>query len=55
MVYCHNCGAENRPDNEHCLECGVALHEDPRESDPWEGRLISQRFKVIRKLGDGGG
>ena len=54
MVYCHNCGAENKPDSIHCLECGVTLNAEPLEADPWEGRLIAQRFKVVRKLGDGG-
>ncbi|MEE2785808.1 MAG: protein kinase [Myxococcota bacterium] len=54
MVACANCGAENRPDAEHCLECGVELSASAVDADPWHGRTIAQRYQIIAKLGDGG-
>ena len=36
-----------------CVECGFAA-DDGNPTDPWNGRMIAERFRLVSKLGAGG-
>jgi uncharacterized membrane protein YvbJ len=38
MVYCHNCGAENKDEDEYCSKCGEPLKEDVKKRTRREQR-----------------
>ncbi len=55
MKTCPVCGAENDTSARFCLECGELFDDVVAEpTDPWLGRMVAGRFRIIRKLGDGG-
>jgi len=55
MKSCPACGADNDGGSRFCLECGESFDDLPEApTDPWLGRMVSGRFRIIRKLGDGG-
>ena len=55
MKSCPACGAENDGTARFCLDCGETFDGVVAEpSDPWLGRMVAGRFRIIRKLGDGG-
>ncbi len=56
MKSCPSCGATAEPAARFCLECGHAFEEDvgPAAADPWSGRLVAGRYRLLGKLGDGG-
>ncbi|MEZ4474824.1 MAG: protein kinase [bacterium] len=55
MDTCPSCGASVEPAARFCLDCGYALDEAPEAStDPWQGRMVAGRFRLLSKLGDGG-
>jgi serine/threonine protein kinase len=50
---CESCGHENIQGARFCASCGVQLPTDgPNEG--WIGKLIGDRFRVTRVLGEGG-
>lgn len=55
MTSCPSCGAPVEPAARFCLECGFALESEAKAAaDPWQGRMVAGRFKLLSKLGDGG-
>lgn len=56
MKACPSCGAACQVDARFCLECGEPLAdaESLTTSDPWLGRMVAGRFRLLSKLGDGG-
>ncbi|MCA9526004.1 MAG: protein kinase, partial [Myxococcales bacterium] len=55
MDTCPSCGAGVEPAARFCLDCGYALEEAPEAAtDPWQGRMVAGRFRLLSKLGDGG-
>ena len=56
MKSCPSCGTPSDTQARFCLECGHAFDEeaDPGGADPWSGRMIAGRFRVLGKLGEGG-
>ena len=55
MTSCPSCAAPVEPAARFCLECGFALDVVAEAApDPWLGRLVAGRFKLLGKLGDGG-
>ncbi|MCB9553945.1 MAG: protein kinase [Myxococcales bacterium] len=55
MKSCPSCGAQSDDAARFCLECGYAYEAAASEvADPWQGRMVAHRFRIVRKLGDGG-
>ncbi|MCA9542419.1 MAG: protein kinase, partial [Myxococcales bacterium] len=54
MKSCPSCGAHADDAARFCLECGFAFEGDGGPSDPWKGRMVAGRYRIERKLGDGG-
>ncbi|MCA9543901.1 MAG: protein kinase, partial [Myxococcales bacterium] len=55
MKSCPSCGADAEPAARFCLECGHAFDEAAQAPvDPWSGRLVAGRYRLLSKLGDGG-
>ena len=55
MKACPSCGARSDDAARFCLECGYAYEASSAEVvDPWQGRMVAHRFRIVRKLGDGG-
>jgi serine/threonine protein kinase len=54
--YCTNCGAINKPDDEHCFACGAALlaEDDTSVADVHEAHLLRQRYRLQAQVGAGG-
>jgi serine/threonine-protein kinase len=50
---CASCGQDNRDGARYCLKCGSRLDVEPG-ADPLLGRLIHERYRVLRVLGEGG-
>jgi hypothetical protein len=56
MKSCPSCDTPSEAQARFCLECGHAFEDAaaPDAGDPWAGRMVAGRFRMLRKLGDGG-
>ena len=57
MPFCSQCGAEYRDAARYCGSCGASLPEAPAPEDggdPWIGRVVDKRYRVLGKIGSGG-
>jgi serine/threonine-protein kinase len=52
MVTC-TCGQENRDGSKYCLRCGARLDADAA-TDPLIGRVLSDRYRVVKVIAEGG-
>lgn len=55
MKNCPSCGSEAEEGARFCLECGHGFGDAPSApDDPWRGRMVAGRFRLLDKLGEGG-
>ena len=56
MKTCPSCSSPSEITARFCLECGHAFADGPTPvgDDPWLGRMVAGRFRIVKKLGDGG-
>ena len=54
MKECPSCSSEAPDESRFCLDCGHAFTDTESHADPWTGRVVVGRFKIARKLGEGG-
>jgi serine/threonine protein kinase len=54
--YCINCGAINKPEDEHCFACRATLLADDGivVDDKLQGHLLRQRYRLQSQVGAGG-
>ncbi len=48
-----SCGQDNRDRSKYCLKCGARLDVGASD-DPLAGRILSDRYRVVRRLAEGG-
>lgn len=53
-LFCSACGAANRFDGRFCFACGSLLAQSVLPDVLPPGHILKQRFRVLRKLGEGG-
>src|SRR5215831_14381643 len=60
MTVCPQCAAEYADGASFCGSCGAVLVSDARGGDalagddPWLGRVVDERYRVLDRLGSGG-
>jgi serine/threonine-protein kinase len=57
MAVCPQCATEYAEGTRFCGSCGfllVAGAGPPAEPDPWLGRVVDQRYRVLEQIGSGG-
>ena len=56
VPFCPQCATEYEGGARFCGHCGTSLPEPTGESpeDPWQGKIVDRRYRVLEKLGSGG-
>src|SRR4051812_42349634 len=58
MAACERCSATFDPGARFCGSCGApadgGVGEAPADRDPWIGRVVDRRYRVVMRLGAGG-
>lgn len=54
MLVCPQCGHSNVELSRFCSRCGALLEGQPSAQDPLIGRLVGDRYRVVRAIGEGG-
>ena len=58
MAACARCSASFDPGARFCGSCGASADGDlgdvPTDRDPWIGRVVDRRYRVVARLGAGG-
>jgi serine/threonine-protein kinase len=55
VAVCRHCAAPLGAEKvRFCGKCGVAVEDGGEEADPWLGRVVDKRYRVLDRLGSGG-
>ncbi len=56
MAACERCSASFDPGARFCGSCGAPAEpgDVPDDGDPWIGRVVDRRYRVVMRLGSGG-
>ncbi len=56
MAACERCSASFDPGARFCGSCGAPAEpgDVPADRDPWIGRVVDRRYRVVMRLGSGG-